>query len=204
MKGNIKDDMLNSISNGTRFLVAPFYTKNSITGKKGMVMRQCTNDYKIQPIRKKIRELCSITYGKHFPKDKFVDQWIGISMDEISRMKPARDKYINNVHPLIDLKMSRKDCLKWMSDNAFPLPEKSACICCPFHDDKYWYFMKHNRPEEFADAVEFDKKIRRGSRKQDDELFTHRKCIPLDEVNFDIKKDQPDMFNNECEGMCGV
>lgn len=203
-KGNIKDDMLNSISNGTRFLVAPFYTKNSITGKKGMVMRQCTNDYKIQPIRKKIRELCNITYGKHFPKDKFVDQWIGISTDEISRMKPARDKYINNVHPLIDLKMSRKDCLKWMSENAFPLPEKSACICCPFHDDKYWYFMKHNRPEEFADAVEFDKKIRRGSRKQDDELFTHRKCIPLDEVNFDIKTDQPDMFNNECEGMCGV
>jgi hypothetical protein len=203
-KGNIKDDMLNSISNGTRFLVAPFYTKNSITGKKGMVMRQCTNDYKIQPIRKKIRELCNINYGKHFPKDKYVDQWIGISTDEISRMKPARDKYINNVHPLIDLKMSRKDCLKWMSENAFPLPEKSACICCPFHDDKYWYFMKHNRPEEFADAVEFDKKIRRGSRKQDDELFTHRKCIPLDEVNFDIKTDQPDMFNNECEGMCGV
>ncbi len=122
-------------------------------------MRQCTNDYKIQPIRKKIRQLCNITYGKHFPKDKFVDQWIGISMDEISRMKPARDKYINNVHPLIDLKMSRSDCLKWMSANAFPLPEKSACICCPFHDDKYWYFMKHNRPEEFADAVEFDKKI---------------------------------------------
>jgi 3'-phosphoadenosine 5'-phosphosulfate sulfotransferase (PAPS reductase)/FAD synthetase len=49
MKGNIKDDMLNSISNGTRFLVAPFYTKNSITGKKGMVMRQCTNYYNIQP-----------------------------------------------------------------------------------------------------------------------------------------------------------
>ena len=64
--------------------------------------------------------------------------------------------------------------------------------------------MKHNRPEEFADAVEFDKKIRTGSRKINDHLYLHRKCIPLDEVNFDIKTDQPDMFNNECEGMCGV
>ncbi len=200
-KGNIKDDMIGSIDNGTRFPTAPFFTRNAETGKKGMLMRQCTNDYKIQPIRKKIRELCNIQKGKHFPKDKIVDQWIGISMDEISRMKPARDKYINNVHPLIDLKMSRKDCLKWMSENAFPLPEKSACICCPFHDDKYWYFMKHNRPEEFADAVEFDKKIRTGSRKINDHLYLHRKCIPLDEVNFDIKTDQPDMFNNECEGM---
>ena len=203
-KGNIKNDMIGSIDNGTRFPTAPFFTRNAETGKKGMLMRQCTNDYKIQPIRKKIRELCNIQKGKHFPKDKIVDQWIGISMDEISRMKPARDKYINNVHPLIDLKMSRKDCLKWMSENAFPLPEKSACICCPFHDDKYWYFMKHNRPEEFKDAVEFDKKIRTGSRKINDHLYLHRKCIPLDEVNFDIKTDQPDMFNNECEGMCGV
>ena len=119
MKGNIKDDMIGSIDNGTRFPTAPFFTRNAETGKKGMLMRQCTNDYKIQPIRKKIRQLCDIQKGKHFPKDKIVDQWIGISMDEISRMKPARDKYINNVHPLIDLKMSRSDCLKWMSANVF-------------------------------------------------------------------------------------
>jgi cyclopropane fatty-acyl-phospholipid synthase-like methyltransferase len=50
----------------------------------------------------------------------------------------------------------------------------------------------------------YDKKIRTGSRKINDHLYLHRKCIPLDEVNFDIKTDQPNMFNNECEGMCGV
>jgi hypothetical protein len=43
--------------NTTNFVVAPFFTQNKITGKKGMIMRQCTNDYKIQPIKKKIREL---------------------------------------------------------------------------------------------------------------------------------------------------
>ena len=36
----------------TNFVVAPFYTQETITGKKGMIMRQCTNDYKIQPIKK--------------------------------------------------------------------------------------------------------------------------------------------------------
>ena len=36
---------------------------------------------------------------------------------------------------------------------------------CPFHDDKYWHFMKTKRPEEFADAVELDKEIRDISRK---------------------------------------
>ena len=205
-KGNIKDDMLNSIDNGTRFPTAPFFTKNADTGKKGMLRRQCTNDYKIQPIRKKIRELCNVGYRKHFPKDQYVEQWIGISTDEIMRMKPARDKYILNRHPLIEAKLSRQDCINWLKEKKLLLPEKSACIVCPYHNDAYWHFMKTERVEEFADAVEFDKKIRTGSRKIRDELFLHRSCKPLDQVEFkkEDKSKQIDMFNNECEGMCGV
>jgi len=205
-KGNIKDDMLNSIDNGTRFPTAPFFTKNADTGKKGMLRRQCTNDYKIQPIRKKIRELCNVGYRKHFPKDQYVEQWIGISTDEIMRMKPARDKYILNRHPLIEAKLSRQDCINWLKEKKLLLPEKSACIVCPYHNDAYWHFMKTERVEEFADAVEFDKKIRTGSRKIRDELFLHRSCKPLDQVEFkkEEKSKQIDMFNDECEGMCGV
>lgn len=204
-KGNIKEDML-AAKDTTKFLVAPFFTKNKTTGKKGMIMRQCTNDYKIQVIRKKIRELCGIEKGKHFPKDKKVIQWIGISMDEIMRMKPARDKYIENYHPLIENKLTRQNCISWLKMHNFLLPEKSACICCPYHDDAYWHFMKTERVAEFADAVEFDKQIRNITRKEDEEIFTHRSCLPLDQVNFD-KKDsskQLDMFNMECEGLCGV
>ncbi len=205
-KGNIKKDMLDSIDNGTRFPTAPFFTQNAITGKKGMLRRQCTADYKIVPIRKKIRELCNIGYGKHFPKDKYVEQWIGISTDEIQRMKPARDKYILNRHPLIEANMSRQDCIKYLKDNDIPLPEKSACIVCPYHNDAYWHFMKTERPSEFEDAVEFDKNIRTGSRNVRDKLYLHRSCKPLDEVEFNKKENdkQLDMFNNECEGMCGV
>jgi len=204
-KGNIRDDML-AAKGTTNFVVAPFFTQNKITGKKGMVMRQCTNDYKIQPIRTKIRELCGVPKGKHFPKDKYVEQWIGISTDEAGRMKPARDKYILNRHPLIEAEMSRQDCIDYLKKHDIPLPEKSACIVCPYHNDAYWHFMKTERPSEFEDAVEFDKKIRTGSRKINDHLFLHRKCIPLDEVEFNKKETdkQLDMFNNECEGMCGV
>jgi hypothetical protein len=66
--------------------------------------------------------------------------------------------------------------------------------------------MKTERVAEFADAVEFDKKIRNITRKEDEEIFTHRSCKPLDQVEFkkDDKSKQIDMFNNECEGMCGV
>ena len=205
-KGNIKDDMLNSIDNGTRFPTAPFFTKNADTGKKGMLRRQCTNDYKIQPIRKKIRELCNVGYRKHFPKDQYVEQWIGISTDEVMRMKPARDKYIHNRHPLIEAKLSRQDCINWIKEKKLLLPEKSACICCPYRDDKGWLYMKENNPVEFNNAVEFDKKIRRINKDDKMENFTHKSCVPLDQVEFkkEDKSKQIDMFNDECEGMCGV
>ena len=201
--GNIKDDMLKARGT-TDFVVAPFYTQETITGKKGMILRQCTNQYKIQPIKKKIRELCNVGFNKRFPKDKYVEQWIGISKDEIGRMKPARDPYILNRHPLIEMNMSRQDCVNWLNKNKFPLPEKSACICCPFHDDKYWDFMKNERPSEFADAVAFDKEIRTISRKKNIKNYTHRSCKPLDEVEFSKEDNQLDMFENACEGLCGV
>ena len=204
--GNIKDDLKDYINESKRMPNAPFFTKEKTTGKKGMLMRQCTDGYKIQPIRQKIRQLSNVAKGKHFPKDKYVEQWIGISTDEIQRMKPARDKYILNRHPLIEMKMSRQDCINWMKKNEFPLPEKSACIMCPYHNDAYWYFMKTERPSEFADAVEFDKKIRTGAKNIKDNLFLHKSCKNLDEVEFNKKENdkQLDMFNNECDGICGV
>jgi len=205
-KGNIKDDIINSIKNNTKFPTAPFFTQNAITGKKGMLRRQCTADYKIVPIRKKLRELCNVGYRKRFPKDKYIEQWIGISTDEIQRMKPARDPYILNRHPLIEMNMSRQDCINWMKKNEFPLPEKSACIMCPYHNDAYWHFMKTERPSEFADAVQFDKNIRTGAKNIKDNLFLHRSCKNLDEIEFNKKENdkQLDMFNNECEGLCSI
>jgi len=205
-KGNIKDDIINSIKNNTKFPTAPFFTQNAITGKKGMLRRQCTADYKIVPIRKKLRELCNVGYRKRFPKDKYIEQWIGISTDEIQRMKPARDPYILNRHPLIEMNMSRQDCINWMKKNEFPLPEKSACIMCPYHNDAYWHFMKTERPSEFADAVQFDKNIRTGAKNIKDNLFLHRSCKNLDKIEFNKKENdkQLDMFNNECEGLCSI
>jgi len=205
--GNIKEDIKDWIKLDKRMPTAPFFTKNRQTGKKGMLMRQCTNDYKIIPVARKIRELVGLTRGMHFPKDKFVEQWFGISLDEIVRMKLSNKKYLINHYPLIDLKMTRDHCLKWMKDNNYLLPEKSACICCPYHSDSFWQEMKDTKPNEFKQAVEYDAFIRQGNTKIKDELYLHRSCVPLDKVEFKkISKDNNlDFgFNNECEGMCGV
>ena len=202
-KGNIKEDML-AARGTTNFVVAPFYTQETITGKKGMIRRQCTSVYKVVPIQQKIRKLCGVEKGKRFPKDKYVEQWIGISKDEITRMKPSWYPYILNRHPLIEANMSRQDCINWMNKNNFIIPEKSACICCPFHDDKYWKNLKIKYPTEFADAVALDKEIRTISRNKNIKNYTHRSCKPLDEVDFDPDKNQLDMSENECDGVCMI
>ena len=54
---NLKEDILNAAKGKHKAFTAPFYTKNPTTGKKGLLRRQCTADYKIKPVVKKVREL---------------------------------------------------------------------------------------------------------------------------------------------------
>tara|TARA_R100001594_G_scaffold35829_1_gene65418 strand:+ start:248 stop:1054 length:807 start_codon:yes stop_codon:yes gene_type:complete len=204
-KGNLKEDTLNALSDGgNKFITIPVFSLNPETGKKSLLRRQCTNTYKIQPIKKKLRELLGLRRYEHIKKDMYVEQWIGISMDEIGRMKPARDKWITNRHPLIEMRMSRQDCYDWLANN-YPYLEtpRSACTFCPFRNKTDWLEVKKDK-DEWQEIIEFDKFIRDGGNKTADKIFLHSSCKPIDQVDFDEKDDQLDMFNNECEGMCGV
>jgi hypothetical protein len=169
-------------------------------------MRQCTRDYKIAPIQKKLRELAGFKPRQRIPADT-VEQWIGISTDEIQRMKDAPEKWCNNRWPLIEKHMSRWHCLRWMRDNGFnELPRKSACTFCPYHDNKTWREMKANDPKSWEQAVAVDKHIRDDFRGTTSKIFIHRSLKPLDEADLsDPAKDQIVMdFGDECDGMCGV
>ncbi len=196
--GNIRKDALDKKKH--RFASMPLFVKNK-EGKTAMLRRQCTHEYKIVPIRRKIRELID----DQIRKVKVV-QWIGISLDEATRMRDSNVKYIDNYYPLIEKRMTRLDCLNWLERNGYPKPPKSSCICCPFHDNHFWKDMKKNAPIEFEDAVDFDKKIRKSLQRftLKSEAYLHRSIRPLDEVEFDGIKGQINMFENECEGVCGV
>ena len=134
-----------------------FASRPNEGGKKrvGMLYRQCTHDYKVIPIQKKIRELLGIKPKHRVKKDMIVEQWIGISTDEAMRMKNARLPWLTSRWPLIEMKMSRMDCLNWYKDiKKHPMPGKSSCIGCPYHHNDQWKNMQTNYPEDFADAVE--------------------------------------------------
>lgn len=200
--GNIRDDILAQARSAVgRFPSVPWYTSSG-----GLGMRQCTAEYKIAPLAKKQRELLGARPRQRLPAGS-VEVWIGISRDEAARMKPSRNHWQRNRWPLIERGMSRFDCLRWLDRSGWSAP-KSSCVGCPFHSDAMWRDMRDHAPEEWADAVAVDRAIRSGgkSRGMRDEQYMHRSRVPLDHVDLSTPADhgQADMFQNECEGLCGV
>lgn len=196
-RGNIYSD-LKQCANG-HWADVPAFVLNA-DGSKGVVNRQCTKQYKIRPIRQKVRALLDLE-RKPSPTRVVAEQWIGISTDEAMRVKPSTESWQEHRWPLIEQRMSRRDCLLWLKGHGYPEPPKSSCIGCPYHSDEQWRALSR---AEFAEAVEADRAIRNSRRKG--ELYLHRSCLPLDEVDFSTAEElgQLNLFINECEGMCGV
>lgn len=195
--GDIRADAIaKTNSTGQRFASIPWFTL-SPGGKMGMGRRQCTAEYKLRPLQRKVVELMG---GKR-PKGG-CEMLIGISQDEAWRMKPSRVQYIVNTFPLIERGMTRQDCLRWTAERQLPKPPKSSCIGCPFHSDDQWRALT---PDEMADAVEVDRAIRNQPTMRAQQ-FMHRSLKPLDQVDLSTAEErgQLNMFINDCEGMCGV
>ena len=184
---------------GTKMLV-PAFTLNK-DGSRGMTRRQCTSDFKIKPIQKRVAQLLGRKPGAR--KGPVAEALLGISTDEAHRMKPAAVSYITNRYPLVEAGKSRADCVLLLSTEGFKVPKKSACVFCPYHSNSYWRELKMRHPEEWSRAVAYDEKIRNSS-KAGLRLpcFIHSSLRPLRAV--DLNENQLDLFGNECEGLCGV
>lgn len=191
--GNLREHAINQSSR--RRPEIPWFVRNP-DGSSGLAKRQCTTHYKVQPIRRLIVDLHN---GKHAKGG--TELWIGISTNEAMRVKPSRVQYIVHRWPLIEKRMNRRDCRAWLDRHGWEAP-RSACIGCPFHSDEEWQALTS---DELADAISVDEAIRRQPRFYG-EQYAHRSLKPLREVDLrsPAQYGQADLFNNECEGMCGV
>ena len=195
-------------SGNRNFVDLPVYLKGRDGHSDGMGRRQCTESYKIRPVRRKIRELLGLSRGQRVSADTAVELWLGISTDEAIRMRTSRDGWIHNRYPLIEAGMSRKDCLVWWEARYDRPLERSACIACPYQSRQRWIETRVRWPELFAEAVEIDSNMR-GKLAFAKEPYLHPRRLPLAEA---VRLDEaalgadhhPDGFGNECEGHCGV
>lgn len=206
-KGDIRADNVSATDRGTvgrgeRYARMPLFT-SSPTGR-GQVRRQCTSEYKVEPIEKHVRrEVLGLKFRQRAPKTLSVVQWRGISMDEQQRLSYSREKWMEVRYPLVEQGMTRGHCLEWMAAHGYPTPPRSACLGCPYHSNEEWQAIKA-RPGEWADVVEFDNAIRKSGGMRGD-MFLHFSLVPLDEANISTAESEGQMsLLDECEGMCGV
>jgi hypothetical protein len=205
-KGNIRDDALRSRmrgkkdDEGNRWASMPWYVKTEGKTTEGQIRRQCTSEYKIFPIEKKIREIIGLKPRQHWPKTQMVRKWFGISHDEMQRMRISQRPAISFYYPLIEKRLTRGHCLEWLQSHGYEKAPRSACIGCPYRSNSEWRALPQN---EFTDAVIVDHAIRTAGGRRG-KTYTHRDCVPLDQVNLDDPHENQFSFLDECEGMCGV
>lgn len=209
-RGNLVEDLASPQS---AHAVIPVYSIHE--GKRGRLKRKCTGNYKIMPIESEVkRRLFDLdlvwkdSIGRFSPYEgTSVDAWLGISFDEIRRMKKNKTEWITNTYPLIQKRMTRSDCIKWLLKRGLPVPRKSSCRICPFHSDENWAMIKEHSPEDWAYAVDFDRSLRderkeRFSFSDDGGIFLHRDLIPLEEVDLDFEdRSDEDLCD---EGYCFI
>ena len=205
--GHIIDDYKSASG---RHSLIPLHIKRA-DGTTSINMRTCTAEYKIKPLQRKIKEILGGSL-----RGRCVEMVMGISYDEIQRAKIPSNKWQINCYPLVENKITRSDCKHWISHTDYGQPPRSACIVCPYHNNKEWKNLKENYPEEFKYAVEFDEWLRdpksqsvgiNNFRNNDSssEQYLYSKKIPLRIATFEEPSDyQGSLFDDECEGMCGI
>lgn len=168
--------------------------------RRSKMKRQCTNEYKIVPIERELRTmLLEMRLAKETKngairvnKDALVETWIGYTLDEAERVKPSRHKWQRFRYPLIDMRMTKADCIKWLEDRGLPIPLSSHCRKCPLIGDKRQLEMREHDPKGWENRLQFDRDLRNGSVRlaasAKGDLFVHPSCVPLDEVELNEKE----------------
>lgn len=176
--GSIRDDGLAAAAAGARMSNPPLFIRK-VDGSAQMITRDCTRDYKVRVMR-------AVARRHGYSERRPVVGYMGLTTDEVERMKHSDVDWYSLDWPLINMRMSRHDCELWLERHGYPPAPKSACRICPMRKNTAWRKMKLERPDDFAKAVEFDHALRAdpGLPGLDGTPYLHKSLQPLDEVDF--------------------
>lgn len=167
-------------------ILIPAFTDHS--GDIGKLPTYCSNEWKSRAAQRWARQ--------QRPDAKAFDVWLGISTDEMKRLRQPIGKWENR-YPLIEQRMNRGDCVALVNRMGWPEPPRSSCKMCPNHTHDEWIRIKRFTPDDFAEAVAFENKMR----EIDDSLFLHPSGKPLGEIHEDDQN--LDFFTARCDsGYC--
>jgi hypothetical protein len=193
----------------------PFWTSDG-----GPLQRQCTRDFKVRPIRRRVRELLGYDLTlPPAPPPGAVEQWLGYTWEEVWRVRESDVAYIQMRYPLIEMRWTRANCVSFLHDRGLPVPVKSACVACPYRDAAEYLEMREQDPEEFTETVEFDRLIRdaewaKRAGVEADELYVYKNSAtqqgePLESADLEehaafVRRGGAQLWLDLCEGPCGT
>lgn len=113
----------------------------------------CTDKWKLRPVNQYVKSVIDQTLPKPWYRT-----WIGITTDEIHRVRESPQKYLEHRYPLIELNKTRDDVRHWMNKNRPDvIVEKSGCFHCHFQPAKSWSNLKKNYPKYFEMALQLER-----------------------------------------------
>ena len=163
----------------------PYWTRNRVTGKKGKLRQRCTSAYKVQPMRRLLRDYISVQFNVSKRAKRGIPQvetWIGFSADEQNRANKAKSdvKFITLRFPLIEMGLTKEGVEKFFRDNHLETPPPSVCNACFSNGLTMLRDMYFNRTDDWDSAVAVDESIRDlRSVGVEDECFVSQTLIPL-------------------------
>lgn len=167
-------------------ILMPGFTNQS--GSVGKLSSYCSNEWKK---RVTMRYLRSVGVEE-------CRNWIGISVDEMHRVRTPDTKWLQLRYPLIyDIPMRRHECVSLIKETGWSghIPH-SSCWMCPNHTDAEWIEMKTGWPADFAAAITLERDVQQ----KDPHFFLHPSCVPLGEVDFFAQRSL--FADRDCIGNC--
>lgn len=166
-------------------LLLPVYTD---TGK---LPTYCSTEWKQRVVHRYARKVLDV-------KGDMIN-WIGFSLDERKRVKGEDGRR----YPLLDLMLTREDCIRIVLDAGLPLPRKSRCWMCPHQTPDEWLEV-YDDPAQWAEAVALDNEVRENDERGGVYLHESRKPLEL-LTREDILSSRPREPSRQCGlGLCYV
>lgn len=172
MRDGSKDTLMARIDRGQKTIPIPMRMANGAPGT-----RTCTSDYKIAVIAKELKRRGATEAEPAITA-------LGISVDEYHRARTSSGIAWQLLeYPLIDMRITRANCLTIIARAGLPEPEPSSCYFCPFQTLEHWKRLKRHKPELFQKAVELEERMNeRRRRLGKDEMWMTYHARPLAEV----------------------
>lgn len=167
-------------------LLLPVWTK---TGK---LSAYCSTEWKARVVDRYLRD-SGVTSSKRL-------NWIGFALDERKRVKGHDGRRF----PLLELGLTKRDCIQIIKDANLPLPPPSSCWMCPNKPNAEWRYLRDNYPAAFAQACGLDDEVRAEDIANGGSgVWLHHSRVPLREADIDAEDRQEP--SRQCGlGMCLV